>query len=137
MTPEIQTDLAKENRQLSFLFCRHFGCPETEFESRVFRQCLYAQARILAPLLSVVAPHYFDRDRAFIKSLGTATGLSQVIRAAVHFRDKVGLDAGFCFNVLRIRVSGSKAIELAEESFRTQKAATRISSGRPASELFE
>ncbi len=137
LPPEDQKDSAKASPQFRFLFCRHFGCPETEFERRAFKRCLYAQARVLAPLLAFISPHFFDRDHAFIKSLGTTTRVSHVDRLASHFRDKVGHDADFLFKVLRIRVSGSKAIRLADQLFGQWKAATCHSADRPTVELFE
>ena len=137
LTLERRTDAAEENPELRFLFCRHFRCPDSDFERQAFRECLYTHARFLAPLLSVVFPHFFDRDRAFIKTLGTTTRLSHVIGSASHFHDKVGLDAGFRFNVLRIRVSGANAIRLAEKLFRQQKAARDSSPKRHTPVLFE
>jgi hypothetical protein len=132
-----QTDLVEKSPQLKTLFCRHFGCPTADFEKRAFKKCLYAHARFLAPFLRVVRPHFFDRDRTFIEYLGTTTNLLDVTDAASHFHDKVGLEAGFCFNVLKIRVSGSKAIRLAGKLFGEQGARTRDPSIPPDATVLQ
>ena len=119
--PDSQTDLVGESPQLKILFCRHFGCPVADFEKRMFKRCLYAHARFLAPFIRVIRPRFFDPDHAFIEWLGRTTDLSDVMDAATHFHDKVGFQEGFCFNVLKIRVSGSKALRLARKLFRLQR----------------
>jgi hypothetical protein len=125
LTPKDPSASAVERPQFSALFCERFGCAVEDFEKRAFRQCLYPHAKILAPLIRVILPGCFARDLAFIRYLGTTRRISQVVDAASEFHDKGGFEEGFRFTNLKIRVSGSKAIHLAREVYRWQRASAR------------
>ena len=56
------------------LFCEEHGCPTAEFEERAFRACLYWRARILAPLIRLIWPGYFNPDFEFIRYLAETPG---------------------------------------------------------------
>ena len=113
--------LTAESPQFETLFCERFGCPAEDFERRAFAHCLYPHARLLAPFIRVIRPRFFADDLAFIRYLGTTTQLSEVVEAASDFHDKGDYEKGFCFSVLKIRVSGSKTIKLARALFRQYK----------------
>ena len=99
------------------LFCRRFDCPPSEYEERAFRECLYAHARLLAPLLRKMNAELFKPDLSFLHYLGEATDLREVRANLADFRDTNSRRGGFWRKGLRIRVSGRKAGRLARELF--------------------
>lgn len=98
------------------MFCERFRCPESKFEKRAFRKCLYWHARIVAPVLKIFMPSLFKHDFELMRGLGEATDAKG---AGVElFRlQELNLDGGFMRKTLRIRVSGRKAYLLSGRIF--------------------
>jgi hypothetical protein len=105
--------------QLQFLFCRRFHCDTSEFEERALRECLYWHARLLAPLLRKVQPHFFDKDLKFIRYLGATTDWDEAKTDINNFYLVNVGKPSFARTDLRLRVSGRKASRLARELFPT------------------
>jgi hypothetical protein len=105
-------------RDLKSLFCERFDCPPSKFEKRALRKCLYLHARIVAPLLRLLNPGHFRRDRDFIHYFGEARDWQEATAeiADLHYQDRT--EPHFARRVLRIRVSARKAGELASRLFR-------------------
>lgn len=103
--------------QFQARFCRRFHCAADEFEDRAFRKCLYWHARLLAPLLQRLQPHFFDKDLQFIRYLGATTDWEE---ACIDINNFYLVNVGkpsFARRDLRLRVSGQKASRLARELF--------------------
>ena len=104
-------------QQFQVLFCERFDCPPSEYEERAFRECLYWQAKILAPVLRKLKPDFFEEDFNFIHYLGEASGSREVRASAADFQDVNFARRSFWRTTLRIRVSGGKAMRLAQRLF--------------------
>ena len=95
------------------LFCQHFNCPSAEYQNRVFHKCLRGHARILAPLLGLLFPGYFDLDFTLINHLGSATGRRGVELELAAFREANLLHHSIGRSFLGLRISSAKAAKLA------------------------
>lgn len=104
-------------QELKSLFCEQLRCPFERYEELAFRQCLPWHARLLAPLVRTLSPHFFTEDFRFIHYLGAATGWREVNSEVISFQDVNHAKRGFLRTNLRIRVSGRKASALAERVF--------------------
>ncbi len=104
------------SRSLKSSFCERFGCPQSEYEERAFKKCLYPHARCLAPVLRLLRPNFFATDFSFIGYLGATTGLRDANSEVLSFND-LNRKGGFFRKTLRIRVSGRKASVLAARLF--------------------
>ncbi len=102
------------------LFCEKFKCAPSEYEERVFRECLYRHARLLAPLMRRLSRHFFSEDFKFIGYLAQATDLRDALSSAADFQDSNQGHFSFLRLVLKVRVSGRKAAKLAEQLFAQQ-----------------
>ncbi len=103
--------------QLKTRFCERFQCPETEYEKRALRHCLYSHTRLLAPLLRLLNPKCFEPDLKMVRFLGEVTGRRDAVREALTFQDANLARPTFLRNILRLRASGRKASALAEQLF--------------------
>jgi hypothetical protein len=112
---------AGTRRDVAALFCRRHNCPPSEFETRAFRKCLPLHAWVLAPLIRKLAPNYFDRDFILIKYLGAATGRREARLELEAFREANNSRWNFLRNVLCVRISGAKAVRLANSLLESRK----------------
>jgi hypothetical protein len=103
------------SQQLRLIFCQRFNCAASEFEARAFRQCLYWQARWLAPVVGRLKPSFFAEDFEFIRHLGEATTMQEVEASLLNFRDVSLSRASFWRIGLKVRVSSRKAFRLVRE----------------------
>ena len=105
------------NRDLRSLFCEHYACPPAEFDKRALQKCLYLHARIVAPLLRRIKADYFERDLRFAHYFGNAKDRQEAVAEIADLRYQDYIQPRFGRNVLRLRVSGRKANELAFKLF--------------------
>ena len=94
------------------LFCEEHHCPPSEFEERAFRACLYWRARILAPLIRIIQPGYFDPDFALIRYLAETPGRRDAMNELAAFVEANNARGGFARKILRIRISARKTSQL-------------------------
>jgi hypothetical protein len=66
-------------------FCAHHQCPVSEFQDRVFRQCLHSNAVLFGGLLLILKPKYFREDLLVIQQVGLAQNLEEVDAALSDF----------------------------------------------------
>ena len=104
-------------REFKALFCERFHCPPEEYERRAFKRCLYAHARLLAPVARVLSRDYFAEDLMFVGYLGATTGLREANTEVLTFQDANRAKPNLWRTGLRIRVSGRKAASLAQQLF--------------------
>ena len=115
-----------DRQQLQALFCQRFGCPPSEYEERAFKRCLYWHARLLAPLVRLVAPDFFAEDFKFMHYLGAAIDLKDAKVDALNFQAANRGNPTFWRTGCKLRVSGRKASRLARTLFSNrQKHETR------------
>jgi len=93
-------------------FCERFGCPDSEYEERALKKCLYLHARCLAPVLRLFRPDFFAKDSSFVDYLGKTTERRDATSEVLSFQDS-NRARGFLRKTLRIRASGRKASVLA------------------------
>lgn len=110
-------------QEFQLLVCQRFNCPTSEYEDRVFRECLYWHARLLAPVVRRLKPEFFAEDFKFIRYLGASTGLREVGADLMNFRDANSGESSFWRTVLKIRVSGRKAGRFAQQLFAADREA--------------
>jgi hypothetical protein len=111
------------SQKFQLLVCQRFDCPTSAYEERVFRECLYWHARLLAPVLRKLKPDFFAEDFKFIGYLGASAGLREVIADLMNFRDANLGEPRFWRTALKIRVSGRKASRLAQQPFAADREA--------------
>ena len=106
-------------RDLKSLFCERFDCPPSNFESRALRKCRYFHARLIAPLLGLLAPGLRERDLVFIDYFGKAKSRQEATAeiADLHYIDRA--EPLFARRTLRLRISIRKARKLADVLFPT------------------
>jgi uncharacterized protein YjbI with pentapeptide repeats len=104
-------------QQLRNLFCRQFNCPPSDYEERAFRELLFRHARLVAPVVRKLRPNLFAEDFKFIRYLGEAPDFREAKAHAADFQDANLARKSFWRTTLKIRVSGGKAIKLAQQLF--------------------
>lgn len=99
------------------LFCEEHHCPPAEFEERAFRACLYWRARILAPLIRLIWPGYFDTDFELIRYLAETPGRRDAMNELAAYMEVNDTRGSFARRVLRIRISSRTTSRLIERLF--------------------
>lgn len=105
-------------RTFKALFCEQYQCPETDYEAQAFAKCLRWQGRVFSPLVRKMRPDHFAIDEKFIRNLGAVTGLREAHREVQDYGDAIRARQNFLRTGLKVRVSGSKALTLADRLFR-------------------
>ncbi|HLH52317.1 MAG TPA: hypothetical protein VKY92_01680 [Verrucomicrobiae bacterium] len=100
------------------LFCERFGCLESRYETLALRRCLYAHAKVLAPIIMLTNRAFFADDLKFIRGLGYSIDMDEVRVELLDFQDFNFATRSRLRARLKLRVSGRKAQEIAQELFR-------------------
>lgn len=108
-------------RDFRTLFCERFGCPPSEYEERIFRQCLYAHAKLLAPLARRLNPEFFKTDFKLLQYLGLTTTPQEITNELADFRDANHKRKNFFRTGLKIRVSGRKVASVAQKVYARER----------------
>lgn len=95
-------------------FCAQRHCPKDQFVQRAFWRTLYPHARLVAPVILLLRPGFFEADRSLIESAGEATDMRR-IREDVRDFFWDSNNRGWLRRRLNIRVSGQKLRNLAHE----------------------
>jgi hypothetical protein len=98
-------------------FCERFKCPPERYRKRAFKQLFHARAKMVAPVISLLNPAFFDQDLRFIENLGESTDLREAKVTAADFQDANTSKRSLLRTRLKIRVSGWKATVLATQLF--------------------
>jgi len=99
------------------LFCERFKCSPEEYEVRVFRKTLYWHAALLAPVIRLIWPSFFDEDFKFIRYLGDAMDARQAKVDVLDYKDSDRKHWRLLHSGFRIRVSHRKARRIAFQIF--------------------
>jgi hypothetical protein len=105
-------------RPFKTLFCERFACPLEEYEERAFRKCLYWHARFLAPMMRMIDPKFFREDFKFICHLGQSVSVTDASIDVAEYGDLNRGRPKFLRTGFKIRVSGRRAMSVAEQLLR-------------------
>lgn len=59
-------------------YCEAHGCAPADFNRRLFWRCLHRHALLIAPVILLFKPSYFDADRELIAGVRRAARMNQV-----------------------------------------------------------
>lgn len=96
------------------LFCEEHRCDAEQFTRRVFWQCLYRQAALVAPLLGGFQGERFSLDRELIDGVGRAVNMSQVRHEVRDFFSNSG-NRGWLRRRFNVRVSAKRLLHLSSK----------------------
>ena len=97
--------------------CARFGCPAEAYELYVFTHCLYPQSRLLARLLSRLAPGFFFEDIEIIRQIGNLRDRAELNREVSNYFYHHRAGKGFLRGGLRVRLSRQRLRQLSLEVF--------------------
>jgi len=101
------------------LYSEQTGTPPGEIESQLLRRCLYPHARLLQPILNVVAPGIFAADIDMIHSIAQLTDPYEFrYDAHDHHHPATG---GFWRRCLFLRLSDHRLHQLVRHAFHPGK----------------
>ena len=83
-----------------------------EFEERALQKCLCWRARLLAPLIRIIQPRFFEPDFALIRYLGTTLGRRNAINELAAYIETIKARGGFARKFLGFRISARKTSDL-------------------------
>lgn len=93
-------------------FCRDKGCPIDAFERAVFWRCLYPHAVLVAWIILLVRPQFFQNDFKTIRQLGILRRRDEVRNELDSLSYENRQHGGALRNVFKIRVSGKRLMRL-------------------------
>ena len=102
------------SRTFAELFCERYHLPSETYARELLRRALYPRARVVAPVIRVFCPAYFDADVDFVRGVG-------LIRRAQDLGGEVTdfhlhpRNCGFLRSALKIRVSCQRISRLVAE----------------------
>lgn len=99
---------------LKSAYCQKYDCSPDQFEEKVFRKCLYPQARLVASFIRLFSHRFFFYDFELLNSVGEASTLSEIVADIGAFRCNPRWQGGVLRRTLRIRISGKRLIALAK-----------------------
>lgn len=98
------------------LFCEAFKCPPEDFNERVLWLCLFPKTNSFAHWLWQLNRDYFKPEFELIDQIKSLTS-AQDIQAELDDFYYHNPPKGFFRKVLKVRISGDRLLELAEELF--------------------
>ena len=108
---------ATENVNFRDACCRYFDCERDEWESYVFRECLYGHARLLWWLFRWMNPSAVESDYEFLRFIGGSTESKSIMNEAAGYHYENRMRRGYLRNKLKMRLSGERLIQLSIEVF--------------------
>ena len=97
-------------------YCEKFHCSPEQFEEHLLRHCLHSRSATLANFLLRLTPGYFQEDLALIREIQDLTNAEEVGLEIRQFRKSHPV-RGLLSGPLRVRVSGQRLVNLADELF--------------------
>jgi hypothetical protein len=98
-------------------FCQRFNTPIAQFETKLFRACLYRHALTLAGLIDAINPGFFEEDLEVIQQIAYATSSAEVESELRHFRSFNRMSDHWLRTKLRIRLSGKRLARIVHQVF--------------------
>lgn len=99
------------------LFCQAHGCDPTQFEKRLFWQCVPPLARLPAWVISRLVPGYYSREARFLRSLGSARHLHDFRPTVASTRWHPELRQGVIRGWLGARISRRRLLRVGLDLF--------------------
>ena len=91
-------------RTFGEIFCERYHLPPESYIPEMLQRTLYPRARMVAPVIRLFVPGFFDEDRDFIRGVGLIRRMEalgdEVTEFHLHPRNR-----GFLRRALKIRVS--------------------------------
>lgn len=103
-------------------FCSRFNCPPQDYVRRAFRMSLYPHAKLILAPLGWIMPSLVATDEAFIRKLGQARSMRDLMPDLLNFQSGNRWQRTFLRKTLRLRVSGRAAARLAARLFEERPA---------------
>lgn len=101
------------SKSLKQAFCEAYHCPAERYVTRALRQCLPVRVRLMAPLLRVLRPDFFNLDRELVERAGEARSWADLNVAIAAFASYNQLRRSFLRRRLGVRASGRRLTRLA------------------------
>ena len=98
------------------LYCEKFQCPPEKFEADLIWRCMQPRSILVARLLWSWCRFYFQPDFHLINQVKDLTGLDDVVSEISGVRHQLPV-RGIFRGWLRVRISGQRLVNLAQELF--------------------
>jgi hypothetical protein len=103
--------------KFNIAFCNRYSCSEADYTRRAMRKCLYRRALFVWPILSVLRRNFFQVDTDTLERIGDAENWGAFRTELSAFSSENRMRSGFFRNRLKLRISGNRLSQLAEELF--------------------
>lgn len=108
------------------LFSERFGCGEVEFETRLFRECLFRHSIPFVALLRRWKPEIFREDYDLARELAATHNTGEVVSELNRFYGRNARERGFFRTTCYFRISGKRVLQLYRELARETEAMTHL-----------
>lgn len=98
-------------------FCRTFKCQPADYEKRALRRLLYRRARLLGPVVWALTPRLRRLDIEVVQAIGLSRNWGQLRADLGTYSSNSRMSRSFLRNRLKLRISGRRALKLAERLF--------------------
>jgi len=119
------------SRTFAELFCEQYHLPPESYVPEMLRRTFYPRTRMIAPIMRMFSPGFFDADRDFVRGVGLmrrADDLGgEVTEFHLHPRNR-----GFLRRVLKLRVSCQRVSHVVGEVLSPGGTAPPRGSGTPS-----
>jgi hypothetical protein len=117
-------------RTFGEIFCERHNLPPESYIPEMLQRTLYPRARMVAPVIRLFAPGFFDADRDFVRAVGLIRRMEdlgdEVTEFHLHPRNR-----GFLRRALKIRVSCQRMSGVVGEVLEPGKSAPPAAAGAP------
>ena len=101
-------------RTFGEIFCERYHLPPENYIPEMLQRTLYPRARMVAPVIRLFVPGFFDADRDFVRGVGLIRRVGdlgdEVTEFHLHPRNR-----GFLRRALKIRVSCQRVSRVVSE----------------------
>jgi hypothetical protein len=94
------------------LFSLRWGVEAAEFESRLFRKCLFRHALPFAGLIQKLDPDFFKEDFEMLRDVASARTTEEVICELNRFFGRNARDRSFWRPNFYLRISGKRVLQV-------------------------
>lgn len=112
---EVQTSTQTKN--FRDLFCERFVCKPEKFESKLFREAMNPDLKLLAVAIGCVHPGLFEKDFEYIRRVAYAESKAEILAIVNRLPYDPEFNRGALRGIFRLRISGRRLVQLANELF--------------------
>jgi hypothetical protein len=117
-------------RTFGEIFCEQYHLPPESYIPGMLQRTLYPRARMVAPVIRLFAPGFFDADRDFVRGVGLIRRIEDLGDQVTEFHLHPG-NRGFLRRVFKIRVSCQRMSRVVGEVLDPGESAPRGAAGAP------